>query len=426
MKYYLVFFIVSITSCAGSNINSADTNKTTSAPNRQSFQDSYAEYIGLHNKALSQMSSVKNKIPKVIEYQKLLNAVVSKFESHRKNIDVNIIDALTQERAETDEIRQRRHADIPGATWIEYVAEYPFEVLVRNKAPIPLEMFDETAEESAIKRIESAIKTYSTLGEKCFDVEKKKFLPTASCERMRRESCELRGFGFKDRKLYSYSLKGDLEITENTFGDFNSLVKKALINSNHYGYDFLHLAFSFCKTIAATGLNISPKQFQIFEPNERWSTLFFNPINDYNLLSNSIKEECADNLPTEEESMRIDSIPDALKKFRQFEELDNLKQMRLNKCRPLVSSLCENVFFVKKKGIMAYETESCEIRRATTWDLTKDLETFYRAGLTEAEALEHSKLIEKLETCEKLHRAGYEWNFVNPKLSKNCQKNQRR
>lgn len=88
---------------------------------------------------------------------------------------------------------------------------------------------------------------------------------------------------------------------------------------------------------------------------------------------------------------------------------------RAKRCRDVVTNKCDSVFFVRDEPILSYITLGCTRREVSRSDVQRDLASFD----TDAERLQHSTMIDRMNWCLAAREAGFGWRWQKPSL-KGC------
>lgn len=105
-------------------------------------------------------------------------------------------------------------------------------------------------------------------------------------------------------------------------------------------------------------------------------------------------------------------------RFPEDEELQDGTARLVRICQGNAHLICKSVFKIRNNWALAYPTKGCDVRRVTAKDIANDVQNWTHA--TEVEKLEHMTLADKIEACGAAHDAGYEWEFEEPVVSKDC------
>lgn len=106
-----------------------------------------------------------------------------------------------------------------------------------------------------------------------------------------------------------------------------------------------------------------------------------------------------------------------IKEFNVFSEhINKLK----NSCDNAIYENCKSVFIVKSIAIYVYTTIECENREVTANDIRNDIQEWRELNFTEAQILQHSKLIDDIEFCQDAYNSNYVWDFKTPEIKKGC------
>src|SRR5262245_3818516 len=88
---------------------------------------------------------------------------------------------------------------------------------------------------------------------------------------------------------------------------------------------------------------------------------------------------------------------------------------RAKQCQKAVAVRCDDVYFIRDEPILSYITVSCRSREVSRSDVGRDLASFD----TDAERLQHSTMIDRMNWCAAARTSGFSWRFQKPTL-KGC------
>ncbi len=231
------------------------------------------------------------------------------------------------------------------------------------------------------------------------------------------EKCGIQSRG--DGKLFKNKLTDEVTIIED---EIESVDKFLGPSYNKLEYDALQIWFgnlfyagvTFSSLGIAFGSNTFDYDFTSTGP--KWSEISFIPYSE-----EYFRDNCMDIFPSSEQRREFHLLSE---KYSDQVPL-NLWKMGLDErevnCRKGIQNLCGNTYAIKGTRIYAYGTIGCKIREVTVNDVQNDLLSFP----TEAEKLNHSKIIDTIRFCDEANNAGFSWYFVEPVLNNECKDKKR-
>jgi hypothetical protein len=88
-------------------------------------------------------------------------------------------------------------------------------------------------------------------------------------------------------------------------------------------------------------------------------------------------------------------------------------------CGIAAAKKCKNAYIVRKEVILSYPTAGCQIRDVTKKDVENDIKYLE----TNADKLNQSTLLDRIDFCQAASDKGYSWWYQKPALDNSCVEN---
>src|SRR6185369_952847 len=138
--------------------------------------------------------------------------------------------------------------------------------------------------------------------------------------------------------------------------------------------------------------------------------------------TNNYKNLCIENDWIAKHNTNLDRLREDYPLFYKELYLYDTQAIQSN-CTKWAGLYCSNTYVVRNEIIMSYPTTGCQIRDVTKADVENDIKYIMD---TNAEKLNHSTLLDKIEFCQAVSDKGYKWGYDKPSLGDSCKDNKPR
>lgn len=184
--------------------------------------------------------------------------------------------------------------------------------------------------------------------------------------------------------------------------------------------EFFASHIGMCRLRAIAGQEFAPRDFyRVVERVPDWQY----PRAIYQV--EELPQYCGLEAPIAKVLPRVDELRREYPDSFEISSWHKALQQQGVKCREAAQTFCQQAFVLKDTLVLAYPTLGCEIRRVTSGDLRSDLEQWEAAGISEADRLAHSTMLDLLTACASVYRAGVTWTYVPPNVPKGCKPGKR-
>ena len=239
----------------------------------------------------------------------------------------------------------------------------------------------------------------------CFDGGS--FSKKETCERFFRENCK--SYGYNNGKMHYLKLTDRLEKTEIDVTENDARLEKgtAYFSAADSIYQFCRLRGMTSAPFPSKELTVYPTSFNIIEGY--WGEKVYPHYEEF-------KRVCIDKKPSVELVTKLQQLHNEFSKDWFISDQYDKYTKWVQQCRLAAQPSCTDTYVVKDQVILSYPTKGCEVRDVAKEDVVQDMEIFS----TQAEKLNHSTLLDHIETCQQAHNGGYFWVYQKPKLPKKC------
>lgn len=267
--------------------------------------------------------------------------------------------------------------------------------------------------------IAGAIKTIGDSAQKCFPNGSKFNSANMACKRQLAQCNTHTTWGAKLGIMYIPVLDQNLDSENKIINEFKDVWPSTAPSADMADKSFMNLferKFVFCKLASLVGQDFEPKSAIPPDPPPAWAE--FIPDDDNASKPMAYEQKyCVDAKPSAAILAKL-----ALYSNDPFDEWRFIVSANLKQCNVLIGIFCRDSYVVKDKVILTYPTVGCEIREVTREDVEKDLDNWRNDGITEADILNHSTLLDTIDLCQAASNAGYVWDYKKPSLGKDCHK----
>ena len=232
-------------------------------------------------------------------------------------------------------------------------------------------------------------------------------------------NCGKLGFGSNGDGIYVSEMLPDLSQSKVEIESTKEYFEKTGIGKEGtLGEIQVNFQLSFCKLSAMSGNSFSPSRPNIVpKENPKWAAW-----KNSKTIGEAIKNNCTPlELPNELTKKHLkDFEGDEFAPYQISGWLGQLDE-KMGKCKKIVPVFCSSVKHIGGVSIYTYPTKNCALRSVTENDVSADIRRWKISGMEEASILEHAEIIDIISNCEAAKRAGFDWDFELPDVSR-CSK----